>query len=225
MSDNNVGGVTNRLSFLFGQNDAVNGAKKLVWLLAALISVTLIIMFDYFIYYSNGTQERSGLLPKLPAFESHKQMDGDKKSSLMDLYANYDNEKVMLPEQAPESTSNIEHMPLEEQLLQTGLLSRLYIDDGIYRLSGIVKSGIYGERESQKSKYKAILSVVYADAIKGGGKQVEGAEFTRDTRVAIRSGDTLGAYIVESVDSKRLVLAQGERRLWLELFVSVDKQK
>lgn len=84
----------------------------------------------------------------------------------------------------------------DAQSKQQGLLNKLYIGKEVYRLRGII----------QRGTTTALLQV----------ENLEGAE---KRRLELKAGDELAPYRVLEVSSKRILLQQGERQLWLQLFV------
>lgn len=84
----------------------------------------------------------------------------------------------------------------DAQSKQQGLLNKLYIGKEVYRLRGII----------QRGTTTALLQV----------ENLEGAE---KRRLELKAGDELAPYQVLEVSSKRILLQQGERQLWLQLFV------
>lgn len=90
----------------------------------------------------------------------------------------------------------------DAQAAQQGLLPKLYIGEQIYRLRGII----------QRNKNTALLQV---ENLQGGNK----------SRLELTAGDELPPYQVLEVSNKRIVLQQGERQLWLQLFVPKQTAK
>ncbi|WP_306520517.1 hypothetical protein [Rheinheimera sp.] len=104
---------------------------------------------------------------------------------------------------APEAAASAKTqlgLTADAQAKQQGLLSRLYIGEQIYRLRGII----------QRNKTTALLQV---ENLQGGNK----------SRLELTAGDELPPYQVLEVSNKRIVLQQGERQLWLQLFVPAAK--
>lgn len=234
--------LSQSLKKLFGSNsnsnestETVSGThtEKLKWFGFGVALLFVLLIIDYVINQSGGQQGDSDLLPELPIETQMKQSNGGEEV-VLDLYSQFDLPKaadVAGVDKEDESTAEvIDSMSLAEQNQQSGLLSKLYIGDAIYRLSGIVRSGNYKSGES-----RAALSVSYtqvpADSEESAsestdatqGRLSEGSSTqspqTGKTNMSLFKGDNLGPYLVESVDSRRLVLVDNGRRLWLELFV------
>ncbi|GIU49865.1 hypothetical protein TUM4438_34390 [Shewanella sairae] len=187
-----------------------------------LIFLLLMVISDYLFYKSSGQLKESNLLPQLPQVNqsvstAHSGLD------VLSLYSQFDQPKAEVVEVVDDKSNQIEEqsMSLELQNQQSGLLDKLYIGDAIYRLSGIV----------QTDKYKAALSVRYlqqageASANPIGKLDVAeldstGANVAKGSQhMSLYVGGKLAHYQVESIDSKRLVLNDNGRRLWLQLFV------
>ncbi|WP_394146922.1 hypothetical protein [Shewanella atlantica] len=213
-----------------GENGNVTLEEKLKWLGLALILLLILLVIDFFVNQSAKQFAESDLLPELP-IETQMKQDQGSETKVLDLYSQYDLPKADEVEKEDESTTDVvDTMSLAEQNRQSGLLSKLYISDAIYRLSGIVRSG-----RVKSGDFKAALSVSYTQLRTDSEKEVEqlgagthlqsDANLTtraRKTNISLSKGDKLGPYRVESVDSRRLVLADNGRRLWLELFVPIQ---
>lgn len=207
------------LKSLFGSkqaNETINAtlAEKLKWIVFSLVLLFSLLVIDYFANQSNVQFVESDLLPELPTY-NQLEYQGSGDTQVIDLYDQFDQPKVVEQDEVDESTVEIvDSMSLAEQNRQSGLLSKLYIGDAIYRLSGIVTSG----------QYQAALSISYTQVVTESGPEL--AEVNQDqlvqlrkTNISLLKGDNLGPYMVESVSGKRLTLVDKGRRLWLELFV------
>lgn len=137
----------------------------------------------------------SDLLPTLPI--STKRTVTPHSAHSLDDYATFDVTKVA----TAEVNDNVSHTEIgmneTEQAQQQGLIPKLYIGDRIYRLDALVK----------RLQTSALLKVTSTD----------GTEI-KDGIVALQLGDILGPYTVTGIDSRRLELSAGERKIWLALF-------
>jgi len=207
------------LKSLFGSKQAkepIKGslAEKLKWIVFSFVLLFSLLVIDYFANQSNVQFVESDLLPELPTY-NQLEYQGSVDTQVIDLYDQFDQPKVVGQDEVDESTVEmVDSMPLAEQNRQSGLLSKLYIGDAIYRLSGIVVSG----------QYQAALSISHTQVVTESGLEL--AEVNQDqlvqlrkTNISLLKGDNLGPYMVESVSGKRLTLVDKGRRLWLELFV------
>lgn len=101
-----------------------------------------------------------------------------------------------LKEVAQEAPVAVVGLTADAQSKQQGLLNKLYIGDEVYRLRGII----------QRGTTTALL-------------QVEDLQGAHKRRLELKAGDELAPYQVLDVNHKRILLQQGERQLWLQLFV------
>ena len=234
--------MTISLTRVFGSisqqgRDNATFAEKLTWVAISLILLLALLVIDYFINQSDEQFRESDLLPELPVEIQMKQSSGD-EIEVIGLYSQFDQPKVDEADKEDESaTAVIDSMSLAEQNKQSGLLSKLYIGDAIYRLSGVVRSGEYRSEHVNSGEYRAVLSISYtqqpidsdmgADKIDVSVRKESGEDFStrmRKTNISLFKGDNLGPYSVESVERHRLVLVDNGRRLWLELFVPAQRQ-
>lgn len=214
--------------------DTVNGtiAEKLKWCGLGLVLLFALLVIDYLVNQSDEQFGESELLPELPA-ETQITHRSDGETEVINLYSHFDLPSVVEIDKEDKSTAEvIDSMSLAEQNQQSGLLDKLYIGDAIYRLSGIVSAGEYRSGNDKSGESKAALSVSYTqlpvDSVSTAKEidteaSAQGSEnvspLIRKTNISLFKGDNLGPYRVESVDSRRLVLVDNGRRLWLELFV------
>ncbi|GIU46050.1 hypothetical protein [Shewanella algidipiscicola] len=215
--------MTISLTRVFGSisqqgRDNATFAEKLTWVAISLVLLFALLVIDYFINQSDEQFRESDLLPELPVEIQMKQSSGD-EIEVIGLYSQFDQPKVVEVKKEVKLTTNIiDSMSLVEQNKQSGLLSKLYIGNAIYRLSGVVQAG----------EYKAAFSVSYTQAPES--RVVSESDANEDrlrekvqqkvgkTNISVFKGDLLGPYTVESIDSRRVVLVDNGRRLWLELF-------
>lgn len=101
-----------------------------------------------------------------------------------------------LTEAAQEAPVAVVGLTADAQSKQQGLLNKLYIGEEVYRLRGII----------QRGTSTALL-------------QVENLQGEHKRRLELKAGDELAPYQVLEVSNKRILLQQGERQLWLQLFV------
>ena len=101
-----------------------------------------------------------------------------------------------LKEVTQEAPAAVVGLTADAQSKQQGLLNKLYIGDEVYRLRGII----------QRGTTTALL-------------QVEDLQGAHKRRLELKAGDELAPYQVLDVNHKRILLQQGERQLWLQLFV------
>lgn len=205
-------------------------AEKLKWLGLGLVLLFALLVIDYFVNQSDEQFGESDLLPELPIETQMKQSSAG-EAEVLDLYSQFDRPEVVETGKEDESTvAVVDSMSLAEQNQQSGLLSKLYIGDAIYRLSGIVRSG-----NDRSGESRAALSVSYTQQPAGSVTEIgevdeidaaasteivdSSTPATRKTNISLFKGDNLGPYRVESIDSRRMVLVDNGRRLWLELFV------
>ncbi|NRD74685.1 hypothetical protein HQQ94_15940 [Shewanella sp. VB17] len=222
---------TSPLSHFLGQQrntQAVN--DKLKWLGLGLLLLLTLLMIDYSINQSDGQWVESTLLPELPSITYLTDPLND-ATEVLALYHRFDQSEVAEVDEASLLTEDlVDSMPLAEQNKQSGLLSKLYIGNRIYRLSGIVRAD-----NVQSGEYKAALSVSYSQALPqkeqtASEVEVAGVSLTNtgssalsdNTYMSLIKGDELSPYQVELVDNRRLVLTDNHRRLWLELFVPTN---
>ncbi|QYK00280.1 hypothetical protein [Shewanella psychrotolerans] len=225
------------LNSLFGSLSGKGGGnatfvEKLKWVGVSLILLFALLVIDYFFNQSDEQFAESDLLPELPV-EIQLKQSSESESEIIALYNQFDLPEVVEADKEDESTEEvIDSMSLAEQNQQSGLLSKLYIDDAIYRLSGIVSAGEYRTENDKPGESRAALSVSYTQqpvdsisTVKENDSEVSAQDgenvspLIRKTNISLSKGDNLGPYRVESIDSRRLVLVDNGRRLWLELFV------
>lgn len=151
---------------------------------------------DVLINRSHGVLVESDLLPTLPI--STKRLHTESSlASLPTDYASFDEEKAV--EVAVDNSALPSEIGMSdaEQSLQQGLVPKLYIGDKMYRLDALVK----------RLQASALLKVTST-----AGTEV------KDDIVALQLGDILGPYTVTDINSRRLELSAGERKIWLALF-------
>lgn len=189
-------------------------------------------MIDYMLAPSAEQFGESDLLPELP--QSFKLMPsstlGGEVIAQYNQFVKPEVPDVVVDENEPDSTIE-EHLSIEQQKNQSGLLHQLYIGNVVYRLSGIVKS------TNSHNQYKAALSLTYVDtATNQVNLAIESTEENdvvetslkndqQKTYVTLAQGERLNFYVVESISNRRLVLNDDGRKLWLELFIPTEKSE
>lgn len=151
---------------------------------------------DVMINRSHGSLVESDLLPTLPVSTKRLHKESS-RASLPTDYASFDEEKAV--EVAVDNSALPSEIGMSdaEQSLQQGLVPKLYIGDKMYRLDALVK----------RLQASALLKVTST-----AGTEV------KDDIVALQLGDILGPYTVTDINSRRLELSAGERKIWLALF-------
>jgi hypothetical protein len=137
----------------------------------------------------------SDLLPTLPI--STKRTATSNSNRSLDDYATFDVAKVVTADVNDDVLQTEIGMNETEQAQQQGLIPKLYIGDKMYRLDALVK----------RLQASALLKVTST-----AGTEV------KDDIVALQLGDILGPYTVTDINSRRLELSAGERKIWLALF-------
>lgn len=165
--------------------------RRPAWWGSATLAIALLLAAEYFWYAADFEPVASDLVPALP--QSTAQKSQRQVESSLSLFARYDQSEAIVTETV---SGNSDTLSAELQAQQQGLLRKLYIDKQIYQLSAIL----------QQQQLIAVLSVYTAD---GQYQQ----------HLALKQGDVLGEYRVAALSQQRLTLQQGERKLWLELFI------
>lgn len=163
------------------------------WWGSALVFVMLLLVAEYFWHQAETDTVSSDLLPALPQSLA---TDAVQTAASLQAFTSYDQPAEVI---TAAETVNRDTMSAEQQAQQQGLLRKLYIDDKVYQLSAILRH----------QQLVAVLSVSSAD--------VENSQ-----HLALKQGDTLAQYQIVALTERRLTLRQGERELWLELFIPSD---
>lgn len=151
---------------------------------------------DIAVNSSGAPLVESDLLPTLPISTKRAATPNGNRS--LDDYVTFDVAKVVTADVNDDVLQTEIGMNETEQALQQGLIPKLYIGDKMYRLDALVK----------RLQASALLKVTSTD-----GTEV------KDDIVALQLGDILGPYTVTDINSRRLELSAGERKIWLALFI------
>lgn len=202
---------------------------KLKMTLIACMCVITLLLSDYVLMPSAEKFGESDLLPELPQLFKRKPSSvfGSNVIAQYKQFVKPEKADVVVDESKLDNTL-AQHLSIEQQKQQTGLLRQLYIGNVVYRLSGIVKS------TNSHNQYKAALSLTYVgkatdqtNLVTGttdGNNTVEKDQQNNQQKpyVTLTQGDRLNIYMVESITNTRIVLNDNGRRLWLALFTPAE---
>ena len=198
-------------------------ATKLKTVLMALACVITLLLVDYMLSPSAEQFGESDLLPELPQSFKAK-ASATLGEQVIAQYNQFEKTEVAEVVEDKQNSTTEQHLSIEQQNKQSGLLRQLYMGNVIYRLSGIVKS------TNANNQYKAALSLTYLDTaperlaieVNDSNESEQKVDKKDKPYVTLVQGERLNKYVVESVSHKRIVLNDNGRRLWLELFLQSE---
>lgn len=173
--------------------------RLLIQILPALVLAGVLVFADRFMNAPDTSATDSDMVPPLPKI-NNSERNLRKPAATIALYSQFDTLKSDT-DVKPENEQDIQSSGLtaEEQEQQQGLLRQLYIDNEVYRLSAVVN----------QRQYTANLTVTDVTSPEAPPR-----------RLALKAGDKLHQYDVESVTAKRITLRHQQRELWLQLFTA-----